>query len=122
MGDLTGVNNMGATPRFDPMGVARRFDTRVEISVENRVVLRQYHNSRNDTDFSRRAYDSEDELPEWVQEDIARLKWVPEGEVCSLGMWTDRSNDTYPLLRVYQIHSPEAKKRREDEKTYMDGS
>ena len=94
----------------DVIGTTPRFDTSVEISTENRVVLRQFHNNRSDTDFSRGAFDSEDDLPRWVQEDIARLKWLPEGEVCSLGMWTDRSNDTYPLLRVYQLHSPEAKK------------
>ena len=106
MGTLTGVNNTAPVIRS-----GRLFDVSVEISTKNRIVLRQYHNSRSDSDFSRTAFDSEDELPQWVREDIALLKWLPEGEECSLGRWHERSYDAYPILQVYQLHSPEAKAR-----------
>ena len=96
-----------------PSGVLKRggCDVSVEISTKNRIVLRQYHNNRRDSDFSRTAFDSEDELPQWVREDIALLKWLPEGEECSLGRWHDRCNSAHPLLKVYQLYSPEAKER-----------
>ena len=107
MGTLTGVNNTAPVIRS-----GRLFDVAVEISTHNRVILRQYHNSRSDSDFSRTAFDlSEDELPQWVRDDIAVIKWLPEGEECSLGRWQERSHNAHPLLRVYQLHSPEAKER-----------
>ena len=109
MGTLTGVNNTATVIRSGQL-----CDVCVEMiyeSTDNRIVLRQYHSNRSDTDYSRTAFDSEDELPQWVREDIALLKWLPAGEECSLGRWHERSNHAHPLLKVYQLYSPEAKER-----------
>ena len=110
MGTLTGINNTAKSKSES----GQLCDVSVEMiyeSTNNRIVLRQWRNRRAVSDYSRTAFDSEDELPQWVREDIALLKWLPEGEECSLGRWHERSNNAHPLLRVYKLHSPEAKAR-----------